>query len=607
MRAATLSLIAAQLLQTAVADGSAFSCQPGQSCWPTTAEWQAFNQTLSGALQVTVPMGSVCFPSSSNFDSGLCATLQENYMNGTFRESSTGALEATNWESCGSANCYPGVFAPRGQTCSLGRLSALQVYATTAEHITATIAFVRKHGIRMIVKNTGHDYLGRSSAANTLTLNTHNMKNISLETSFTAQNCPSAGTRQNIAVIGAGVNAQEAMDYFEQRNIMVTVGGCSTVGIAGGFGQAAGHGLLTPAYGLMVDQAVEFDVITPDGVFRTINACSDADLFWAMRGGGGGSYAVLVNYKFQVYPKNQWAAWRLQASFSNSETDLTKSTFLRDFLTELSNEQPNWSANNASGYDTASANGINLLEVMPIGQDPLGTLKALTSKFNSFLTSYPGLNITANSYLLYDTEKEFYAAQESYLSQFGTVGISVLTPSRLITADNFETAAKVDALVTGFLQGMENARQMLANDTTGALVDFLILKTGATNTPDTHNATSANPVWRNTLWHLVAAAGWLPGMPDGGQAAAAARSAIEAIKAPLSVQASYLNEADPDEPDWQHVFFGGNYDKLLAIKQKYDPNTLLNCKKCVGYLGDADPMYSCYSDNPVPSVPYPFA
>jgi FAD/FMN-containing dehydrogenase len=607
MRRTTLLFIAAQLLNPVTADGSAFTCQPEQSCWPTTAEWQAFNQTVSGALHVTVPLGSVCFPSSPNFDSGLCATVQENYMNGTFRELSSGALEDTTWESCGTANCFPGVFAPQGQTCSLGRLSALQVYAKTSEDITSTIAFVRKHGIRMVIKNTGHDYHGRSSAANSLTLNTHNLKNISFESSFTAQNCPSAGTRQNIAIIGAGVVAQEAVDYFDERNFMVTIGGCHSVGIAGGYGQAAGHGLLAPAYGLMVDQAVEFDVITPDGVFRTINECNDPDLFWAMRGGGGSSYAVLVNYKFRVYPSTKWAAWRVALSFNNSDPDLTKSSALHDILTELSNEQPNWSANKASGYDTAAATSMNFLEVMPIGQDPLGTLKNLTSKFNSFLTSYPGLNITINSYLLYDSQKAFYAAQEDYLTQFGTVGISVLTPSRLITTDNFETPAKVDALVTGVLQGMENARQQLINDTTGAVVDFLILKSGASNTADPQNATSSNPVWRETLWHLVSAAGWLPGMPDGDVAATAARAAIEAIKAPLAVQAAYLNESDPDEPDWEDVFFGGNYDKLLAIKQKYDPDMLLNCRKCVGYLGDADPMYSCYSDSPVASKAYPFA
>ncbi|KAL7939405.1 hypothetical protein V8C35DRAFT_275234 [Trichoderma chlorosporum] len=608
MRLTKSLFTATHLLIPATANGSIFNCQPGQSCWPTTSELQAFNQSVSGALQVTVPMGSVCFPNSPNFNSDACATVQANYMNGTFRQTSSGALENTAWETCGTANCYPGVFAPQGQNCSLGRLSALQVNVQNNQDITTTLAFVRKYGIRMVVKNTGHDYLGRSSAANTLVLSTNKLKNMSFESSFTVQNCPATGNKQNIAIIGAGVNAEEAMGFFDNYNMMVTIGGCATVGIAGGFGQGAGHGPLAPTYGLMVDQAVEFDVVTPDGVFRTINECNDPDLFWAMRGGGGQSYAILVNYKFQVYPQTQWAAWRLGATVNYSDPDYTKSTVLTDVLTELSNEQTNWTANGIAAYNVITATELQLLEVLPVGRDPLGTIKQLTSRYNSFLTGHAGLNITTNSYVLYSSEKDFYAGQEAYLEEFGGVGVSVLTPSRLITKDNFETPAKVDALVSGILQGMEVARQQLGGSL-GSAFEVLILATGASNTPDAQNATSANPAWRNTFWHLIGVAAWLPGSPDssGDQAAAAARAAVGEFKQPLTVQAAYLNEADPNEADWQNVFFGANYDTLLAIKQKYDPDTLLNCKACVGYLGDEDPMYSCYSDNPVPSVPFPFS
>lgn len=607
MRLTRLLFTSAHLLIPATADGSTFNCQPGQSCWPTISELQDFNQSVSGALKVTVPIGSVCFPNSPNFNDDACAAVQANYMNATFRASSIGVLENTAWETCGTANCFPGVFVSQGQTCSLGRLSALQVNVQTSQDITTTIAFVRKYGIRMVVKNSGHDYLGRSSAANTLILSTRNFKNMTFESSFTAQNCPAAGNKQNIAIIGAGVNAKEAMNFFDQHNMMVTIGGCTTVGIAGGFGQGAGHGLLTPTYGLMVDQAVEFDVVTPDGVFRTINACNDPDLFWAMRGGGGQSYAILVNYKFQVYPKTQWAVWRLEATINYTNPDYTQSTVLGDVLTELSNEQPNWSANNLAGYGIVTATGVKVFEVLPIGQDPLGTLKQLTSKYNSFLAGLAGLTITTNSYFLYSSEKDFYAGQEDYLEGIGAVGVSVLTPSRLITADNFETPAKVEALVGGVLQGLETARQQLGGSL-GSAFELLILSIGASNTPDAQNATSANPAWRNALWHLIAVAVWLPGSPDatGDLVAAAARAAVAEFKKPLAVQASYLNEADPEEADWQDVFFGANYDKLLMIKQKYDPDALLNCKACVGYLGDSDPMYSCYSDSPVPSTPYPF-
>lgn len=62
---------------------------------------------------------------------------------------------------------------------------------------------------------------------------------------------------------------------------------------------------MPPQYGLTVDTAIEFDVVTADGVVRTINQCNDPDLFFAMRGGGGGTYAVLLNYKLQLFPESK--------------------------------------------------------------------------------------------------------------------------------------------------------------------------------------------------------------------------------------------------------------------------------------------------------------
>ncbi|PTB65114.1 FAD-binding domain-containing protein [Trichoderma citrinoviride] len=539
--------------------------KPGQACWPSLQEWNAFNKTVSGRLKIPVMLSSPCFPSSPNFDANICASVLDNYENGTFRESTYGAQQITQWEACGSANCYPGIVPPQGPTCSLGRISPLYVDAETPADITATLGFTKRHGIRIVVKNTGHDYLGRSAAANTLGLRTHNMKNMTFASSFKAHNC-TVSNRQNIGIIGAGVNAEEALAFFEKHGVMVTVGGCPTVGIAGGFGQGGGHGPLGPTHGLMVDQAVEFDVVTTDGVFRTINACNEPDLFWAMRGGGGQSYAILVNYKFQLYPQTQWATWRLEATLTPGSSNTTHDTVLGDILKSLSKEQPKWSQNRVAGYDMISPTAITFLEVLPAGGNPLPTLKNLTANFNSFLTKHPSINISVNSYQVYQTQQAFYTGQADYIARGGTVGASILVPSRLITTDNFESSSKIDALGLG---------EALAPQ-----VAFLLLKTGAPNTPDTERATSVNPAWRKTLWHLLAPAAWLPGTPDNisSRIASASRAAMDAIKAPLSVQAAYLNEADPDEPDWQKVFFGDNYDRLLAIKRKWDPDTALNSR-----------------------------
>ncbi|KAM0245346.1 hypothetical protein ACHAQJ_010580 [Trichoderma viride] len=598
-------LALASLVAPAV--GISFTCQPGQSCWPSLQQWNAFNKTVSGRLKTPVMLASPCFPSSPNYDPNVCTDIKEQYGNGTFRDTTFGSTQFPQWEQCGNENCYPGFVSPQGATCSLGRISPLYIDAEGPSDINATIAFAKQHGIRIVLKNTGHDYLGRSASANTLGLRTHNMKNMTFKPSFSAQDCPAASNEKNIGIIGAGVSAEEAIAFFNTHGMMITMGACHTVGIAGGYGQAGGHGPLGPSYGLMVDQAVEFDVVTADGVFRTINACNEPDLFWAMRGGGGQSYAVLVNYKFQVYPQTQWATWLLNATLTPPSSNITENTVLRDVLTSMSNEQETWTKNHIAGYNNIFPTSITLLEVLPAAGDPLSTLKQLTASFNSFLASHPGVTIIESSYQVFSSETDFFAGQNTFFTPNTAVGVSSSVPSRLITVDNFESASKIDALVSGILNGLEAARvqvgEALADE-----VSIFLLKTSPFNTPDATNATSANPAWRKTLWHLVYGVSYAPGTSDttANLLLSGARTAIDIIKAPLSVQAAYVNEADPAEPDWQNVFFGENYNKLLAIKQKWDPDTVLNCWKCVGFIGDQDPMYSCYGSNPTPSVQYPF-
>jgi hypothetical protein len=587
---------------------SQFNCQPQDPCWPRDAEWEAFNQTVSGRLQATVMFSSPCFPSSPNFDNATCAIIHQNYFNGTFRPEVYGSLETTQWESCGAANCYPGIVPPQGATCSLGRLSALYVDAVTTSDIVATLNFVKMHGIRLVIKNTGHDYLGRSAAANTLALRTYNLKKMEFHQSFTGYNCP-ASNKQNIGLIGAGVTAEELLAFFATYGMMATVSGCPTVGIAGGFGQGGGHGPLAPTYGLMVDQAIEFDVITTDGVLRTINQCNDPDLFWALRGGGGQSYAILVNYKFQLYPSTQFATHTVVATIASNSSNITQSTVLRNILTALANNQTTWSKNRIAGYNFFTPTTVAFLDILPGAGDPLGTLKELTADFNAFLTNLPDVNITLNTYSVSPNAEVFFAGLAAFLSQGGGPGFATLAPSRLITSDNFATPSTVDSLVTSILEGMQ-AVMNLAGPKLAAQVGFLLSKTTPFNSPDSAQATSANPAWRDALWHLIIEGIWLPGTPDSEseQISTAARAALDQIKQNLTVQASYLNEADPDEPNWEEVFYGAeNYNRLVQIKHRWDPDGVLNCWKCIGWLGPQDPMYSCYGNNPVPSSPFQFS
>ncbi|PGH16503.1 hypothetical protein AJ80_05188 [Polytolypa hystricis UAMH7299] len=603
-----LNLLALTTAVLAQDDASiqSFDCRPSQSCWPTIEQWQVFNKTVSGRLHATIPLGSPCFPGSANYNAEACANVKENYFSGSFRQQTYGSMENVQWEACGLSHCFPAMVQPQGNnTCSLGRLSEYYVDAESPDDITATLSFVKQHNIRLVVRNTGHDYLGRSASANSLALRTFKLKSMEFRSSFTAHNCPAANG-ENIGVIGAGVTAEEAYNYYLEHGKVITMGGCPSVGVAGGFGQTGGHGPLAPTYGLMVDQAVEFDVVTADGVHRTINECNDPDLFWAMRGGGGQSYAILTSYKFKVHPSTPVAALYFQANISPQAItpNVTQSKVLRDVITAIASNQPTWTENKMSGYDGFSPTNIEFLQILPGAGTPMDKLKELTKDFHDFISNHPDLEIESNMYVTYANAAAMFTAQADMISRFGGSGRGVIVPSRLVTRDQFASADSIDVLVSAMLEGIEAAVSRVGMELCSQ-IRFLTHKTWPANTPDTN--TSTNPVMRDVIWQYVTAGGWVPEQPDSTIALiqAGARDAMEPVKAILPVQAAYANEADPEEQDWQNVFFGKNYDRLVAVKKQYDPMSVLNCWKCPGFLGENDPMYSCYGRTPIPTLAGP--
>ena len=181
------------------------------------------------------------------------------YMNSTARTFQYGAMEFLDWEQCGQSSCMLNSLVPstpvHGSTCSLGRLSTYHVEAHSTEDIKSTLKFVRAHDLRLSIKNSGHDYFGRSNAANSLAIWTRNMRNIEYHREFQPRGC--ATTYKNVGEVGAGISAQEAWEFFEPLGMLVTVGAVGSVGIAGGFGQGGGHGYAMTEYTVGVFRALK--------------------------------------------------------------------------------------------------------------------------------------------------------------------------------------------------------------------------------------------------------------------------------------------------------------------------------------------------------------
>jgi hypothetical protein len=568
--------------KTGISDQSAtisYTCTPGQHCWPLDSEWSSFNQSIGGNLKLTVPLAAPCY---SNSSSPECRRVAKSYGDSNVRSSQYGAMEFLDWETCGKSQCLLNSLRPSlplSGDCSLGRLSTYHVEAHSAKDISETLAFVRKHGIRLSIKNTGHDYFGRSNAANSLAIWTHNMKDLKYHKTFQPQGCKTH--YENIGEMGAGIQAQDAWTFFEPLGMLVTVGAVGSVGLAGGYGQGGGHGPLAGKYGLMVDQAVEFEVVTADGNVRTINECTDPDLFWAMRGGGGSTYAVLVSYKFQLHPAVPINVYSFQAKFPKPEgsLDITESKVHRDIITALARNQTLFSEYGIAGYNFIHKDKIVSLQVMPSADTE--AFKTATSQWHDFLSGYPGLTIGENKYYSFKKFSQWHELTETpEISRNGPVGLGIMGASRLIPREMFTTNRNVENIANAVLTAM----QLSYTNKAGGSAQ--IYSTGPTNHPD-NSKTGVNPAWRNALWHVFMGAAWISSTPPNvrAQIQNTVSASIQPFKALTPGGGCYMNEGDWLEENWQQTFFGSNYDRLLDVKKRYDPTGLFNCWKCVGWTG----------------------
>lgn len=93
--------------------------------------------------------------------------------------------------------------------------------------------------------------------------------------------------------MGAGVQGFEAYREADKVGLAVLGGECPTVGLAGGYTQGGGHSSLASKYGLSADQALEWEVVDGTGKLLRASRAENSDLFWALSGGGGGTYGVV--------------------------------------------------------------------------------------------------------------------------------------------------------------------------------------------------------------------------------------------------------------------------------------------------------------------------
>jgi hypothetical protein len=156
--------------------------------------------------------------------------------------------------------------------------------------------------VPLTIKNTGHDYKGRSSAPNTLALWTHNVQPTpQLVKGFIPDGC-SQPVGDGVT-FGAGQQFDGLYKFADDNGITVLGGASGSVGPAGGWITGGGHSAITNAFGLGVDNVLQIRTVLPNGTYVTVNECQNQDLWFALRGGGGGTFGVNFEMTTRALPK----------------------------------------------------------------------------------------------------------------------------------------------------------------------------------------------------------------------------------------------------------------------------------------------------------------
>jgi FAD/FMN-containing dehydrogenase len=525
-----------------------------------------FNATVGGRVQPLAPFSLPCFSNYNGTpvarDSAACAAIQAKYSDPWLRTNSPNGYmnnQDEMWSSDPSNQCLldssdptdPLAFA--NATCQQGNMPSYYFEVQSAKDVIEAFQYSNCSGQRLVIKNSGHDYLTRSSGRGTLSLWTRNLRSIRYDPAFVPRGSNRTGVKYSAITVGAGVNFDEAYAFAQQHNVTILGGYSSTVGVSGGWVLNGGHSVLSPVYGLGVDRVLEFKVVTPDGVYRTANEYQNADLFWALRGGGGGTFGVVLESTHRVEP-----AMRFVAANVNFPTT---STNMLPFMDIVVNNTLKWAQEGWGGHIT----GNSLVNV-----SPLLTVEQAKASLAEVI-AYAEANGGSASIEEYSSWYPFY---EKYVTTSSVaVGVTRFPGSRLIPRSVFETAGG-RANLMGFFALLQSMGQTPYIPVVGPVLYNY-----------TEGSTSAAPAWRQAVWELGSGTAWAwnSTLPTRKQKIAGLQNMTAVIEGITPGSGAYSNEANPFTINWREAWWGENYDRLVSVKNKYDPQGLLSCWKCIGW------------------------
>ncbi|GAA5924298.1 hypothetical protein JCM3775_005649 [Rhodotorula graminis] len=557
---------AAQLVLGSSAVATAGYCLPAQPCWPVPDAWSFLNSSLVGTL--IRPYGPLpCVPPTCT-DAHWRIEQPAGLMFLNF-EDGYGLLPDEGLRTATSAPVEPPAMTAGDRT------PAYVLQALSDSDVAHGVAFAREHRLRLRVKNTGHDYLGRSSDPGSFTIWTHALNETRFEPDFVPHGAPEGTPPHRALVVGAGTIVKDLYEAADKAGVLVAGGVSKTVGAGGGYVLGGGHGPLAPHLGLAADNVLEFTAVTSNGTIVHCSPYENPSLFTALRGGGS-AFAVLTSVAFRAHDAPSGFVG-IFGSFgvrpgANTTGDSGKAAWRRmvrrwvDLQPVLSDAAP------FAGYTYVRRPLESpFAYILPSANVTLA--KELFRPVFKAAMDDPDLDIQFRYVVRKSWYDLWHGSFTEALESLDEVGIPLLLGGRLVPRDVVEQ--KSDELAT-----------FLAESPSPAIVHLV---SGRAVSVEPEFPSSVNPAWRNTLLHIDLPVSWPASAPLStihhlSTYLSSHTLALGSIASSLGhPPASYASESDYYEKDWQAVWYGeDNYARLLEVKREWDPEGVFSARKAVG-------------------------
>lgn len=541
--------------------------RPGKPDWPDEAAWIELGKSTGGRLhRVGVP----------RLDTPDAKELLSNPFH---VGDEVGLTQSSGWLDAWRSE--PSVYA---------------VHAESTADVVAAIRFAKAHNLRLAVKGRGHSYFGGSCAPDSLLVWTRKMDAVTVHDRFKPRD--SDAVPVPAISVGAGTMWLQAYRAAAAAGHYVQGGGCTTVGVAG-LVQGGGFGSFSKGYGTAAASLLEAEIVTADGETRIVNAAREPDLFWALKGGGGGTFGIVtrLTLKLHALPNRFGAANLTLRAKSDDAYRRLLAFFIGFYADKLFN--PHWGeqvrARPDNRFDVRMVfQGLTGSEAQAVWKPLLDFVEANSAHYEGLgsfdVASVPAgylwnawlYRIFARSVVSFDNRKSaawgdfWWKGDGEQVGAFWHAYSSAWLPATLLKPE--DQAKLTDAWFAASRQWP---------------VAFHFNKglAGAPSTAlDAARDTAMNPDALDAFALAIIASAGPPafnGLAAADAAAAGARrdrvhAAMRALRTAAPDTGAYVNECDYFQSDWQRAFWGPHYPRLLEVKNRYDPDGLFFVHHGVG-------------------------